>query len=107
MPEDLTYEVTSADKAQIIVDALTDDGYRAYPVPSPEVGKVRIHVDTAHGSTGRVRLRPVISTVRSTVPVPSAAFLFAVMLFIASAFVGSESPDAAISPLRALSPKRK
>ena len=31
MPGDLTYDVAFAEKAQSIDDALTDDGYRAYP----------------------------------------------------------------------------
>lgn len=46
MPNDLVYEVASAEKAQSIVDELTDDGYRAYSAPSPEVGRVRVHVAT-------------------------------------------------------------
>ncbi len=45
MPDEFIYEIASVDRAERIVDALTDDGFRVYPAPSPEVGKVRVHVD--------------------------------------------------------------
>ena len=47
MPEELIYEITSVERVDRIVDALTRDDFHVYPAPSPEVGKVRVHVDAA------------------------------------------------------------
>ena len=45
MSQELVYEISSAERAERIVDALTGDGYRVYPAPSPEIGKVRVYID--------------------------------------------------------------
>ncbi len=51
---------------------------------------------------GSRRMMPS-SLVRSTMAAPSAARFTAAIPFLASAFVGYDSPDATISPLRAFS----
>ena len=47
MQTEFIYVVASDDRAEKIVDALTDEGFRVYPAPSPEAGKVRVHVDAS------------------------------------------------------------
>ena len=47
MSAEFIYEVASDERAERIVDALTDEGFRVYPAPSPEVRKVRVHVDAS------------------------------------------------------------